>query len=367
MNLEVRLARPEDGTEVSEVHASTIDRWVRYLPSGKPTESSGEELTPFERILNGGPWMDPGACSLHLRQVVGSGQRPLVAVGAGGRVVGELELIIGPDPRWGRLAHIDVMAVRRDVQRTGVGRELLKAARRLAIEARCSLLSTNPEDAAVGFYRRCGLTTELARQREVEFPARIGDASHEEAVPGEPLERFESLERLELRLGRFQTSYATWIKSRWTLPGLTDRLRREEGRLPELGARYRVSQHALRPASASVYAWTPRGRPDLPRLLRALARRAAALGYDALRTTVDAAEVNDCASFAGSIGAESVLLGDRVAAGEEVGPPSRPRGRAGSRFGPVRPAHRPISPPDALEGGPKALGGSVASEASCSR
>ena len=332
MSGKVRSAIPEDSPEISAVHRSTIERWTRTLPNGVRVECRPEELSPFERFLLGGPWMDPESCGEHLRRVLATGQRPIVAVDDDGRVQGELELVIGPDPPRGRTGHIDVMAVHREAQRSGLGRTLVREARRIALEAGCEVLTTNPEADAVGFYERCGLRTVLARQQEVRLPAAREGADAARAQPDPPGEEFGPWERLELRVGRFQTSYATWIKGLWTVPGLTDQLRRDEGRIPDLGARYRLWQHALRPKTASAYAWTEPASKETPRILRILADRAGALGYDELRTTVDMSDLEACNALVGAVGEESMILGDGLGsqARSDLPRPARPADRAES-------------------------------------
>ncbi len=285
-----------------------MDRWSRFLPNGEQVECAPGDLSPFERFKIGGPWLDPGSCALHLQRVLESGHWPLVAVEDRGTVVGELEAIVGPDLRWGLTVHLDVLAVHRDAQRKGVGRALIDEARRRAERAGAVTLTTNPEETAVGFYERCGLTSVLARQADVSLPVQVDEESVEAVAPGAPVREFRALEGLDLTLGRFQTSFATWIKSRWTLPGLTGTLRREEGSIPSRGAVYRLWQSPRLPSTASAYAWTS-PTADLAAVLRSVAGRAAELGYETLETTVDVRQLEMCRGLPLVVGRESVLLG----------------------------------------------------------
>jgi GNAT superfamily N-acetyltransferase len=306
----VRAATERDAPGICEVYRSEVDAWYRTLPDGSRVPSRYEDLSLFERFLHGGPWMDPEGCSAHLRGVLASGQRPLVAV-EGDRVVGEMEVVVGPDHRWGRTAHIDVLNVERGFQRKGAGRALVLDARRWAKEAACATLSTNPEAAAVGFYHKCGLVNVLARQQELRLSVEAaGTEGSSELLPG-PIRSFAPLEPLDHVLGRFQTSFANWVRWDWSVPGLTDRLKQEEGAMPSRGAYYRLCQSPVRERSVYLYAWAP-DASELPDLLRSCVRRAKALGYDTVETTVDRGDLPRIAGMGGSLGRETMLLGSSL-------------------------------------------------------
>jgi GNAT superfamily N-acetyltransferase len=303
----VRLATERDAPGICQVYRSEVDAWYRTLPDGSRVPSRYEELSLFERFLHGGPWMDPEGCSAHVRGVLASGQWPLIAIEGDG-VVGEMEVVMGPDRRWGRTAHIDVLDVHRDFQRKGAGRALVFDARQRARDAGCGTLTTNPEATAVEFYRKCGLVNVLARQQELTLPVEAaGTEEAPELLPG-PIRSFAPLEPLDHVLGRFQTSFANWIRSGWSVPGLTDRLKQEEGAVPSRRAYYRLCQSALRETSVSLYAWAP-DASELPDLLRSCVRRARALGYDTVETTVDGSDLPRVAGMGGTLGRETMILG----------------------------------------------------------
>jgi len=303
----VRLATEQDAVGISEVYRSDVDAWYRMLPDGSRVPARYEELDLFGRFLHGGPWMDPEGCSAHLRGVLASGQWPLVAI-EGDRVVGEMEVVVGPDMRWGKTAHIDALNVHREFRRKGAGRALMMDARRRAEEAGCEIITTNPEEAAVGFYHKCGLVDVVARQQELRLPSETQEV---EEVPGlvtGPIRSFAPLEPLEHVLGRFQTSFADWVRWDWSVTGLTDHLRWEEGAMPSLGAYYRLGQSAMREKSVYLYAWAP-DSARLPELLRACVHRANVLGYDTVETTVDGNDLPRVSGMGGSLGKETTRLG----------------------------------------------------------
>jgi GNAT superfamily N-acetyltransferase len=320
----VRLATEEDAVGICQVYVSDVVEWGRTLPDGSWTPTAYEDLSVFERYLHGGPWVDPDPCSVHLRSVLDSGQWPLVAV-EGNEVVGELEMIIGPDPRWRKTAHIDALTVLRGFRGHGVGKALVVDGCRRAEEAGCDFITTNPEETAIGFYRTCGLGTVLARQTELRLL--VANATSlpvaEQVVPG-PLASFTPLEHLDHVLGRFQTSYANWIKWNWSLPGLTDRVIREEGAIPSLKAFYRLWQNNRRPKSAELQAWAP-DSSNLPELLRSCGRRAEDLGWDSIETTIDGEDRARVSGLGGTWGKETIILGKPLKEGEPLGPFLIPR------------------------------------------
>ncbi|MGA7477018.1 MAG: GNAT family N-acetyltransferase [Thermoplasmata archaeon] len=265
--------------------------------------------------------MDPETCLVHVRSVLSSGQWPLVAL-EGNQIIGELEMIVGPDPRWKKTAHIDVLTVHREFRRRGVGRALVGDGRRRAEEAGCDLITTNPEETAIEFYRKCGLGTVLARQQDLRLPVTIkGPEKVAEPVPAR-LASFAPLERLDHVLGRFQTSYADWIKWEWPLPGLTGRIRREEGTIPSLNAYYRLYQNNRQEEVAELQAWAP-DSSNLPELLRSCVYRAEHLGFDRIETTIDAGDLARVSGLGGTLGKETMILGDAL---EKTDPTDRTPG-----------------------------------------
>ncbi len=308
MRVRVRNAAPTDGPAVQRVHLSTVEQWTDPDGTVRGSRAALESSTPFERFLWGGPWMDPGLCSQHIAQVLESGQWALVALDPSGVPVGELEVIVEDTPSWGRIAHLDVLAVERSVQGRGIGAALVEEARSRAVHAGCSRLTTNPEGSAVGFYRRCGFSEVLARQVDVRLPIGTAGTEGPHAVPtGRPV-GFSDVKDLDLALGRFQTSYATWIKGTWQLEGVADRLRREEGTVEDRGAFYRLWGSGREPDSVWAYLWTDRDAPLAP-VLAALLRRAGHLGYRTLETTIDAARTREVAELAAEERGGSVILG----------------------------------------------------------
>jgi GNAT superfamily N-acetyltransferase len=78
-----------------------------------------EILTPFERFLHGGAWMDLGSCRRHLHEYASRGFPVLVAE-EGGRVVGHCDVWLAEEPEpFGRYGEAEMLLV--DPARGGPG------------------------------------------------------------------------------------------------------------------------------------------------------------------------------------------------------------------------------------------------------
>lgn len=308
--LRVRPATPGDAPQITRVHASDVEIWYRWKLDLTKVEAKREDLSPWERYMLGGWWLEEPLCRAHLEKFLQLGQWPLVAE-LDGRIIGEMEVIVGPDPGWGWTAHIDALVVERGFRHQGAGRALVEEGRRLALEAGCSSYTLCPEDTAVGFYRKCGLTDVWARQRDVRVPLGEGSALRPWDVRPGDLRSFTPLEGLPLRLGRFQTSYDEWIKGPLVLAEYQDRLLREEGSVPELGGYYRLRPDPRSPTNVFLNAWGP-PEVKISDLLGALSSRARLLGYQTLLTTIDLGDLPLTSSWELSLGPESIILGSSL-------------------------------------------------------
>jgi len=95
----VRPAVAADLPAVLGLHRARSDfggRWFENPFSGGQ-EARVEDLTPAQRWLHGGPWMDPELLDLHVRRVAANGGAILVAE-RDREVVGSAELWRGDDP-----------------------------------------------------------------------------------------------------------------------------------------------------------------------------------------------------------------------------------------------------------------------------
>ncbi|MDE1821517.1 MAG: GNAT family N-acetyltransferase [Euryarchaeota archaeon] len=302
----IRPATPEDAEAISEIHRLEVVEWRQVRPDGSLVPSRYEDLTDRERLSYGGAWMVPSALRAHLEALLAAGQWTFVAE-EDGRLLGEIEVYVGPDPDMGRTAHIDMLEVRKDEQRKGVGRRLVEEVRQRAVAQGCESLTVTPERTAVEFYVKCDLREVVAREKDFELPLgeRLGAGQVESQLTH--LTSFAPLEHRPLLLGRFQSSFATWLKG-WKHLGDPTFLRHEEGWWPSEGTYYRLTQFMRREATAVLQAWVP-GPQHLRGVLDSASVRAKQLGYDRITTTVDTRFLGMLEGLEGTVGDESVLLG----------------------------------------------------------
>lgn len=315
----VRSATPEDAEAITQVHLSDVEHLYRWDADGTRHEVDGSVLTDRERFLNGGPWLLPSSCRTHLEQVLTADQWPLVVV-EGREVLGEMEVIHGPDPLWGETAHIDVMVVRQGHRGRGLGRLLVEEGRRRARTHGCRMYTVNPETRAIPFYERCGFRDVVRRQRELTVKLSEGSALPGLRTEVLPEIAVEAAATLPLRLGFFQTGYDEWIRARWVDPEFHFPSVAEEGRLPEAGAYYRFLRNFRVDRGVFLQAWVPGGQSLAPVLL-ACAHRALRLGYAVLDTTVPSADLASLAPVGGGVGEESILLGTPLEGAPRGSPP----------------------------------------------
>ncbi|MEO0145832.1 MAG: GNAT family N-acetyltransferase [candidate division WOR-3 bacterium] len=140
--MRIREAGPKDVKGIVSVHISNASVW--YNSKGKPTKRSYKFLSPYERWLSGGPWMDEGLCEKHLKNLIAVGGIALVAEKTG-KIIGEAEIISSAE-REGNALHISILYVHKDCQGKGVARRLLEAISERA--------QANEQDIPVWFWTR---------------------------------------------------------------------------------------------------------------------------------------------------------------------------------------------------------------------
>jgi GNAT superfamily N-acetyltransferase len=91
-----------------------------------------------------------------------NGNHPLILV-HGGVPIGVIRVDVQDQVAWFRR-----VAVRRDLQRAGHGRRLLNLAETFARKESCSEARSNVAAEAVGFYQRCGYSTDLSRAADAQ-------------------------------------------------------------------------------------------------------------------------------------------------------------------------------------------------------
>jgi len=198
--------------------------------------------------------MSVETCAIRVNNLLTNHQYPLVAE-VDGKIVGELELILGFDS--GILhdtAFIDVMVVHKQYRRRGVGRALLKKAKDIGLEKGCDTISVWPEKNAFQFYKKCGIEKEAYRVLLVNISlenSRFDKPTDEVAeVPC----RFREIKEMTLVSPRILSSYAAWLKSYWKYAlGPSETIFR--GLLRDLNAAFVIRNlyHDLKEASLTLW------------------------------------------------------------------------------------------------------------------
>jgi|GEM_PF-2342760 len=145
MEIQVREARKEDFMDIVEIHCSDVEKWYRYI-GNKKVEAHYEELTPFEKWLHGGPWMDPETIKLHFEILKESGGKAFVAV-IEDKVVGEAEIVFSKEPEpYGKYCYLEVLVVHKNYRRCGIGTKLVRYCLEYAKKLGYKLFDVIPED-----------------------------------------------------------------------------------------------------------------------------------------------------------------------------------------------------------------------------
>lgn len=292
--IRVRPATLADASSITGVHCSHVQTWRR---GGKGEPAPYEDLPLYDRWLHGGPWMSVETCAVHLNRWLRAGHPVLVAE-VEGRVVGEAEFVINPEPSpYGPALHLSLLFVHADYRGQGVGRALVEAGAALAREHGCGVLTTQPEQPAEPFYRRVGFEPWLYL-REWQAPAVEGEAQAEPAHHDPyPVDAGTAL-----RAGRYQCARQAWDDLPFHL-ALAEHRRLRWGRwratLPDGGTAW-LGLHAqpLEPSQADGFIWAP-PEADLGPLVDALQHLAARLGFAYVDLLLEEPEGRDLAAARG--------------------------------------------------------------------
>lgn len=131
--IRTRMATVKDLPSLVDINKSEVKEWRHIGRHGREEKADYEELTEWERVMHGGPWMDLNALRDYWVFAQKCGIICLVAE-MDDKVVGHLDVIPTRERELASYLYIDVFIVHRLSRRRGVGTELLRAAENLAIE-----------------------------------------------------------------------------------------------------------------------------------------------------------------------------------------------------------------------------------------
>ncbi len=285
----VRPAVPADIPAIVAIHCADIVTWRRWDADGNVQLADYAALRPYERWLNGGPWMDVTTYPPYLARWTAPGQAGVALVAeVDGRVLAMTEAILSDEPRpYGRNLNISVLYALRGHTGQGLGSALMAALERHARAAGCDTLQVAHAEAPQ-FYARHGLT-HAETWRRVRLPAQ---ASHTQytAEPCPPSD-YAAIAGWAMPLGRYQSARQEWQRIQ---PGAEPDfeewrgLRRERWQLQvrRSPAMLVLDEAPRERGVADAHLWLPAGQTLTRQLLAALRDRAARSGFRELKLFV---------------------------------------------------------------------------------
>lgn len=206
----IRPATLDDAPAISAVHCSNLTQWRQWEADGASRPTRYADLTPYQRWLNGGPWMDAGMCAHHLQRRFDGGGIVLVAE-LKGRVLAEAELFLADEPPpYGRNLNLAVLYVHRNHHGQGLGSAVMKHTLAIAQSEGCDTYTVAHAEAP-DFYRRHGLRR---AERWVRFylPTRASKTQY----TTEPLPdgSYDLVRGWAMPIGRYQNAHHDWERAR---------------------------------------------------------------------------------------------------------------------------------------------------------
>jgi hypothetical protein len=168
--LQVRSATVNDATAIVKLHVAEnpYGGWFRN-PLTRDSPCDYEDLTPFQRFLHGGDWMDDSLCRRHIHEYITRGF-PIMVAEEGGKVVGECELWLANEgPPFKKYAAIEMLIADKDAGKESVERLLLEKSEERCRKTDVRNLDVDPEHGGDSLdFRRLGFE-ELWDTRECEI------------------------------------------------------------------------------------------------------------------------------------------------------------------------------------------------------
>jgi GNAT superfamily N-acetyltransferase len=309
-DVKVRMAELGDCEDITSVHCSGVTRWVRHA-GDEEIDDVYENLGLLDRYLAGGPWMSLETCVSYIDFLLSAGQRPFVAE-VNGKIVGEIEVFIGEEPLpLGKNACISVLEVAKNCRRKGVGRALISETMKLAEEQECRFIITSPEQNAVGFYEKCGLNETLMELKNAEVGLEDSSSVSNADLDLHKLNCYDDLRGMHMVFGRWDGSFAQWLKRQWKFEQWPPSTIVEEAFIPSYEAAYRIESHPLDKSICNLLAWTKK-TSNSRAMFTVCAGRAKRLGFRRLKTIVSKKLLDVFNKNFFSLGSSEIILGRRL-------------------------------------------------------
>ncbi len=213
--MQVRSATVNDaqGIVMLNISQNQFKGWFRN-PFLREGACRYKDLTPFQRMLHGGYWMDINLCRRHLHEYITRGFPVFVAEEAG-KIVGECELWLGEEVApFGKYAEIEMLISSEDADRVEVEHALLdKSSNRCAKLGLRSLDASPKQTCGTIDFRKLGFkeiwdtrecSIELVKIEEPDFDFTIEPIQLDDAIASQLISwdhREPSRLRLEVMAG----------------------------------------------------------------------------------------------------------------------------------------------------------------------
>ncbi|MBM4423985.1 MAG: GNAT family N-acetyltransferase [Chloroflexi bacterium] len=206
----IRPAVVGDAPAIGAVHCSNVKQWRRWEADGGARPARYADLGPYQRWLNGGPWMDADSCAHHLQRLFAAGGIALVAERRG-RVLAEVELHVAEEPPpYGRNMNLAVLYVHRNHHGHGLGTALMRHALALAEAHQCHTFTVAHAEAP-NFYARHGLRKE---SQWVRYRLPVGGGKIKYSAEPLPDAPYDLVRGWAMPIGRYQNALHDWERTR---------------------------------------------------------------------------------------------------------------------------------------------------------
>ncbi|NLX11814.1 MAG: GNAT family N-acetyltransferase [Chloroflexi bacterium] len=279
----VRQANLSDASSITALNNRLIARWVRYGIDNEELPTGYDDLTLFERWLQGGPWSSIEMCAVHIASLLrGTDGIPLVAE-VEGEVGAEAEIFIGQEPEpFGHHINVSRLAVHPELADIGLGSALLTYILQIAAAIRCRRVTVADASDDAALYEHHRFHRAHSGQR-LAISAQEGRVFYRatELTSFQP----ELIKGWHMPLGRYQNARQEWER---IVPGfwnsVPEIVEPEAARLSltitgqEAYALMQADRYD--PSRVHVYLWSK--RPINHLLVMALRDWAARQGYETL-------------------------------------------------------------------------------------
>ena len=155
LEFKLREAKLDDTFEIVSCNIDDVEKWRHFDQMKFLDEASWDELTPFERYMHGGPWLDPQTFRIHF-ETVKEANGDIIIAEYNDKVIGELDYVVDSDDESTYMSILWLLT-RPKYRRKGVATALMKHVISKAKELGCEKIFIEPEDVrSLNLYCKLG-------------------------------------------------------------------------------------------------------------------------------------------------------------------------------------------------------------------